>query len=85
MSSIFFAYEHHWFGLDLAGVSQTDARLRFYSSQLSDRKIARLDISSFIALIFSYFRIPTTYQHRVLYWESSARDHARRDDPCRTA
>jgi predicted tellurium resistance membrane protein TerC len=27
-----------------------------------------LDNIFFIAMIFSYFHFPTTYQHRVLYW-----------------
>jgi tellurite resistance protein TerC len=45
---VFFAYEHHWFGLDLTS-GEPDGR-------------------SAAVLFFSYFRIPTAYQHRVLYW-----------------
>jgi tellurite resistance protein TerC len=66
---IFFAYEHHWFGLDLAGDEpdgQTAAVL-FLTGYLIEKSLG-LDNLFFIALIFSYFRIPIAYQHRVLYW-----------------
>src|SRR4030088_2940229 len=66
---IFFAYEHHWFGLDLAG-GEPDGRtaaILFLTGYLIEKSLG-LDNLFFIALIFSYFRIPTTYQHRVLYW-----------------
>jgi len=49
-------------------VSQTDARPRFIPHRLSDRKIARPGQYLLHCLDFSYFRIPTAYQHRVLYW-----------------
>jgi tellurite resistance protein TerC len=66
---IFFAYEHHWFGLDLAG-SEPDGRtaaVLFLTGYLIEKSLG-LDNIFFIAMIFSYFRIPTAYQHRVLYW-----------------
>ncbi len=66
---IFFAYDHHWFGLDLAE-SEPDGRaaaVLFLTGYLIEKSLG-LDNLFFIALIFSYFRIPTAYQHRVLYW-----------------
>src|SRR5258707_1566418 len=66
---IFFAYDHHWFGLDLAE-SEPDGRaaaVLFLTGYLIEKSIG-LDNLFLIALIFSYFRIPTAYQHRVLYW-----------------
>ena len=66
---IFFAYERHWFGLDLAG-AEPDGRtaaVLFLTGYLIEKSLG-LDNIFFIALIFSYFRIPTAYQHRVLYW-----------------
>jgi tellurite resistance protein TerC len=66
---IFFAYEHHWFGLDLAG-DEPDGRtaaVLFLTGYLIEKSLG-LDNLFYIALIFSYFRIPTAYQHRVLYW-----------------
>jgi tellurite resistance protein TerC len=65
---IFFAYEHHWFGLDLAG-DEPDGRTAaflFLTGYLIEKSLG-LDNLFFIAMIFSYFRIPTAYQHRVLY------------------
>ena len=66
---IFVAYEHHWFGLDLAG-NEPDGRaaaILFLTGYLIEKSLG-LDNLFFIAVIFSYFRIPTVYQHRVLYW-----------------
>ncbi|UFW46333.1 MULTISPECIES: TerC/Alx family metal homeostasis membrane protein [Bradyrhizobium] len=66
---IFFLYENHWFGLDLAG-SEPDgqtAAVLFFTGFLIEKSLG-LDNLFFIALIFSYFRIPIASQHRVLYW-----------------
>jgi tellurite resistance protein TerC len=66
---IFFLYENHWFGLDLAG-SEPDGRtaaVLFLTGFLIEKSLG-LDNLFFIALIFSYFRIPIASQHRVLYW-----------------
>jgi tellurite resistance protein TerC len=66
---IFFLYESHWFGLDLAG-SEPDGRtaaVLFLTGFLIEKSLG-LDNLFFIALIFSYFRIPIASQHRVLYW-----------------
>ena len=66
---IFFAYEHHWFGLDLAG-AEPDGRMAailFLTGYLIEKSLG-LDNIFFIAMIFSYFRVPTMNQHRVLYW-----------------
>ena len=66
---VFFAYEHHWFGLDLTS-GEPDGRtaaVLFFTGYLIEKALG-LDNIFFIAMIFSYFRIPTAYQHRVLYW-----------------
>ncbi|MFQ3459929.1 TerC/Alx family metal homeostasis membrane protein [Bradyrhizobium sp. UFLA01-814] len=66
---IFFLYENHWCGLDLAG-SEPDGRaaaVLFLTGFLIEKSLG-LDNLFFIALIFSYFRIPIASQHRVLYW-----------------
>jgi tellurite resistance protein TerC len=66
---VFFAYEHHWFGLDLTS-GEPDGRtaaVLFFTGYLIEKSLG-LDNVFFIAMIFSYFRIPTAYQHRVLYW-----------------
>ena len=43
------------------------AAVLFLTGYLIEKSLG-LDNLFFIALIFSYFRIPTAYQHRVLYW-----------------
>ena len=66
---IFVVYEHHWFGLDLAG-AEPDGRMAailFLTGYLIEKSLG-LDNVFFIAMIFSYFRVPTMNQHRVLYW-----------------
>ena len=66
---IFFLYQNHWFGLDLPG-SEPDGRtaaVLFLTGFLIEKSLG-LDNLFFIALIFSYFRIPIASQHRVLYW-----------------
>jgi tellurite resistance protein TerC len=66
---IFLAYQHHWFGLDLAGDEPDGptAAILFLTGYLIEKSLG-FDNLFFIAMIFSYFRIPTAYQHRVLYW-----------------
>src|ERR1700704_2241094 len=66
---IFFAFVHLWVGVDLSG-GEPDGRaaaILFLTGYLIEKSLG-LDNLFFIALIFSYFRIPTAYQHRVLYW-----------------
>jgi tellurite resistance protein TerC len=66
---VFSAYEHRWFGLDLAG-GEPDGRtaaVLFLTGYLVEKSLG-LDNIFFIAMIFSYFRVPPAYQHRVLYW-----------------
>jgi tellurite resistance protein TerC len=66
---VFFAYEHHWLGLDLTG-GEPDGRtaaVLFLTGYIIEKSLG-LDNIFFIAMIFSYFHIPTAYQHRVLYW-----------------
>src|SRR3979409_1205770 len=49
---------------------ETDGRtaaVLFLTGYLIEKSLG-LDNLFFIAMIFSYFRIPTAYQHRVLYW-----------------
>lgn len=66
---IFFVYEHHWFGLDLAG-AEPDGRMAaiLFLTGYPIEKSLGLDNIFFIAMIFSYFRVRTINQHRVLYW-----------------
>jgi tellurite resistance protein TerC len=66
---VYFAYEHHWFGLDLPG-DEPDGRMAavlFLTGYVVEKSLG-LDNVFVIAMIFTYFRIPSLYQHRVLFW-----------------
>ena len=67
---VFWLYENNWIGAGLAfpeDVSGRTAALEFLTGYLLEKSLS-LDNIFVIALIFSYFRIPLAYQHRVLFW-----------------
>lgn len=68
---IYFLYENHWFGMGL-NASQTildgqEAALQFLAGYVIEKSLS-LDNIVIIALVFSYFKVPLIYQHRVLFW-----------------
>ncbi|MGZ3351013.1 MAG: TerC/Alx family metal homeostasis membrane protein [Xanthobacteraceae bacterium] len=66
---VYFAYEHHWFGLDIPD-DEPDGRtaaVSFLTGYVVEKSLG-LDNILVIAMIFSYFHIPAQYQHRVLFW-----------------
>ena len=63
---IYPAYEHGWFGLD-PGLGGRTASLEYLSAYLVEKSLS-LDNIFVMAIIFSHFRIPAEYQHRVLFW-----------------
>jgi tellurite resistance protein TerC len=66
---VYFAYEYHWFGLDLPD-DEPDGRtaaVSFLTGYVVEKSLG-LDNILVIAMIFSYFRIPSQYQHRILFW-----------------
>jgi tellurite resistance protein TerC len=77
---IYFAYDHHLLGIGMGaggsvGVDPVDgnaldgktAAIKFFTGYVIEKSLS-VDNIFVIALIFAYFRIPTEYQHRVLYW-----------------
>jgi len=67
---VYWLYEHNWMGVGLAFPEDTDGRtaaLEFLTGYLLEKSLS-LDNIFVIALIFSYFRVPLAYQHRVLFW-----------------
>jgi TerC family integral membrane protein len=67
---VYFMYEHHWLGMgEVPGheVTGRAAALAFFTGYLVEKSLS-LDNIFVIALIFGYFRVPTQYQHRVLFW-----------------
>jgi tellurite resistance protein TerC len=67
--SVYFAYEYHWFGLDIpeAEPDGRTAAVLFFTGYLVEKSLG-MDNVFLIAMIFSYFGIPPIYQHRVLFW-----------------
>jgi tellurite resistance protein TerC len=66
---VYFAYSHNWFDIGLGEhhvTSGSDAALKFFTGYIIEKSLS-LDNIFVIALIFSYFRVPLQYQHRVLF------------------
>jgi tellurite resistance protein TerC len=67
---VFWLYEHNWMGAGLAlprDVNGRTAALEFLTGYLLEKSLS-LDNIFVIALIFSYFKVPLRYQHRILFW-----------------
>ena len=68
--AVYFMYEHHWLGIgEHAGgdLSGKQAALQYFTGYVVEKSLS-LDNVFVIALIFSYFKVPQRYQHRVLFW-----------------
>ena len=68
--AVFFIYEHNWMGVGYTGIVDLDGRtaaLQFFTGFLVEKSLS-LDNIFVIALIFTYFRVPLAYQHRILFW-----------------
>ncbi len=77
---IYFAYEGHWLGLgkhsdgsialdrvDNRPLEGSVAAIKFFTGYVIEKSLS-VDNIFVIALIFTYFKIPNKYQHRVLFW-----------------
>ncbi|HEY3242185.1 MAG TPA: TerC/Alx family metal homeostasis membrane protein, partial [Phycisphaerae bacterium] len=64
---IYYAYDHHWFGLGLNGIGGQQAGLEFLTAFVLEKSLS-LDNLFVMALIFTYFGVAARYQHRVLFW-----------------
>jgi TerC family integral membrane protein len=67
---VYVIYQHHWMGMGTHPYQEPtgkDAALKFLTGYIVEESLS-LDNVFVIALIFSYFRIPARYQHRVLFW-----------------
>jgi tellurite resistance protein TerC len=66
---IYFGYQYHWLGMDLP-FSEPDgqtAAVAFFTGYLLEKSLS-VDNIFIIAVIFGYFAVPATYQHRLLFW-----------------
>jgi tellurite resistance protein TerC len=67
---VYLMYEHHWLGAKLLEPSErpgTDASIMYVSAYLLEYALS-VDNIFVISLLFTSFRIPSKYQHRVLFW-----------------
>ena len=67
---VFFLYDRNWLGVGVTVGQPLEGRtaaLQFLTGYLLEQSLS-LDNVFVIALIFSYFRVPLAYQHRVLFW-----------------
>jgi tellurite resistance protein TerC len=77
---VYFGYENHWLGLGLAhdGTVALDpvdgqrmeghhATVKYITGYVIEKSLS-VDNIFVIALIFTYFKVPPIYQHRVLFW-----------------
>ena len=67
---VYVIYQHHWLGMGTHPHQEPtgkDAALKFLTGYIVEESLS-LDNVFVMALIFSYFRVPPQYQHRVLFW-----------------
>ena len=78
---IYSGYEHHWLGLGLSpdvvdrSAHSPEGRIndgssavvKYLTGYVVERSLS-VDNLFVIALIFTFFRVPSIYQHRVLFW-----------------
>jgi tellurite resistance protein TerC len=68
--AVFALFEHDWAGIASNAPVHLDGRravIQYLTGYVVEYSLS-LDNVVVIALIFSYFRVPLAYQHRVLYW-----------------
>jgi len=67
---VYLMYEHHWLGATLVEPSKrpgSDAAIMYVSAYLLEYALS-VDNIFVISLLFTSFRVPSKYQHRVLFW-----------------
>jgi tellurite resistance protein TerC len=67
---VYGVYEHHWFGWQASGEDAPDggeAAIQFVTGYLLEWSLS-VDNIFVIAVIFSYLKIPSHFQYRVLFW-----------------
>ncbi len=67
---IYFAYEHKWLGLGAylhEPMGGGEAALKFLTGYLLEEALS-VDNLFVMALVFTQFRVPKKYQHRILFW-----------------
>ena len=64
---IYMMYDQHWGGATLPNGDGYDAAITYVSAYLLEQALS-VDNLFVISLVFASWKIPTKYQHRVLFW-----------------
>jgi tellurite resistance protein TerC len=67
---VYVFYEHHWLGIGSTVGLPTDgktAAIAFFTAYIVEKSLS-IDNIFVIAMVFSYFKVPAIFQHRVLFW-----------------
>jgi tellurite resistance protein TerC len=67
---VYGVYEHHWFGWQASGEDAPDggeAAIQYVTGYLLEWSLS-VDNIFVIAIIFTFMKIPTQFQYRVLFW-----------------
>jgi tellurite resistance protein TerC len=67
---VYGVYEHHWFGWQASGEDSPDgaeAAIQYVTGYLLEWSLS-VDNIFVIAIIFTFMKIPTQFQYRVLFW-----------------
>ncbi len=65
--AIYWIYENDLFELNKHGISGSRALMEYYTGYVIEESLS-LDNIFVIAMIFKYFKIPSQFQHRILFW-----------------
>ncbi len=67
--AVYFIYEHHWmvWGASPREDAGMEAAVQFFTGYIVEKSLS-LDNIFVIAMIFTFFRVPASLQHRVLFW-----------------
>jgi tellurite resistance protein TerC len=64
---LYFVYKANLGSIDIDSVKPIEAVLEYITGYLVEKSLS-LDNIFVIALIFSFFKVPLKFQHRILYW-----------------
>lgn len=64
---VYFIYQNNTGHIDITEISPTGAVIKYITGYIIEKSLS-LDNIFVIALIFSYFKIPPKFQHRILFW-----------------
>lgn len=67
---VYYIYEHKLIGASMPGetaMTGMEATVKYLTGYLIEKSLS-LDNIAVIAIVFTYFKVPRAYQHRLLFW-----------------